>query len=119
MPKKAERERLRKVNPIVAMLYDERRRSERMLRAFESEAEKLPKGSLIRKRRGERVYFYLSYRENGRAVCRYIPADRAAVTGDEIERRKRLKEDIREIRYGIKVLDRALKGEPLPAEADG
>ena len=86
---------------IVAMLYDERRRSERMLRAFESKAEKLPKGSLIRKPRGERVYFYLSYWENGRAVCRYIPADRAAGTGDGIERRKRLKEDIREMKTRV------------------
>ena len=41
-------------NPIVSMLKDERNRSERMMNAFEAEIEKLPRGSLQKKKRGNK-----------------------------------------------------------------
>lgn len=99
-------------NPVVSMLKDERSRSERMLNAFEAEIEKLPKGSLQKKKRGNKEYFYLSYRsEGGKVVSEYVRMEDVERCRSEIKRREHLKNNVKTIRYGIFVLDRALKGE--------
>ena len=99
-------------NPIVSMLKDERNRSERMMNAFEAEIEKLPRGSLQKKKRGNKEYFYLSYRsEEGKVVSRYVRMEDVERCRSEIKRREHLKKNVKTIQYGISVLDKALKGE--------
>lgn len=99
-------------NPMVSILREEKLRSERTVRAFELEMEKLPKGSLQKKTRGEKEYLYLAYRApDGKVVYQYIRKKDVEQYREAIEKRDCLKKSVESLKYGIKVLDKALRGE--------
>jgi hypothetical protein len=66
----------------------------------------LPRGSIKTKRSEGRTYYYLQYREGGKVVQRYLgrayPEDLAAL----VERRRKLKSRLVEIRRALKILGR-------------
>ncbi|MBP5311630.1 MAG: hypothetical protein J6112_02215, partial [Clostridia bacterium] len=47
-----------------------------------------PKGSLSERHIGVKTYYYLKYREGGKVISKYIPADQAGELRDKIERRR-------------------------------
>jgi hypothetical protein len=56
---------------IKELLREELENSLRMERDYQRELAKLPRGCIVRKVIGERVYFYLAFRENGRVRFQY------------------------------------------------
>lgn len=56
---------------IKGTLKEELKNSLQMKKDYERELAKLPKGSLVRKKRKNRYYYYLVLREKGKVKCVY------------------------------------------------
>ena len=106
--KQVEKDRL-----VQGVLEDELRRSQEMVHLLESEATKLPKGSLhvrIKKYKDRSYeYPYLKYWEGGRSVSVHVPRADLDRIREELERRKAYENEIREYRGRIRYLERILK----------
>jgi sRNA-binding regulator protein Hfq len=80
---------VRKTTGIIkGVLREELENSLRMKRDYERELEKLPRGSLIKKKIKGHEYYYLVLRENGKVRFIYKPS----VSKHEIEKYTRAKE---------------------------
>ena len=97
-------------NMIREMLEEELDRNSRAQEAYAAERDRLPRGSVAVKRRGDKAYCYLKYRDGSRIVTDYVgtagkvEADlRAAVA-----RRKEVEAAIRQLRDEQAYIERAL-----------
>lgn len=94
------------------MLVDEYDRAKRLIPGLEEEIAGLPRGAVVEKRRGGKVYHYLTRREGGRVVTEYIPRDDVAEIRGKIELRKSLEATLGAFRKTMKQVERALGCEP-------
>lgn len=62
-----------KLNLIIITILQEKERIDRMLKKYQEELEKLPKGTLSEKKAGQSTYFYLKYRDGKKVISQYIP----------------------------------------------
>lgn len=76
------------MNLIINTVMQEKQRIDYMIEKYNEALLTLPKGSLSERRVGTKTYYYLKYREDGKVVSKYIPADRADEIRDAIERRR-------------------------------
>ena len=94
------------------MLVDEYDRARRLIPGLEEEIAGLPRGSVVEKRRGGKVYCYLTRREGGRVVTEYIPRDGVAEMRGKIELRKSLEDTLGAFRKTMRQVERALGCDP-------
>jgi hypothetical protein len=66
----------------------------------------LPRGSIKVKRSKGRTYHYLQYRDGGRVVQRYMGTSYPAELAAQIERRRRLRAQLADIRRALRLLGR-------------
>lgn len=99
-------------NPVVSMLRNEKSRIERTIIAFEKEIDRLPSGSLQVKKSGGREYWYRVHKNNhGKTIYSRIQPRDIPDIKREIKRRKYLESSVRSLQHGIRILERALRGE--------
>ncbi|HAW58919.1 MAG TPA: hypothetical protein DCX03_07900 [Bacteroidales bacterium] len=92
------------------VLEDQIERSERNIAVYRGKLEKLPKGILYPRKRGDKIYYYLKYRDDsGKRVDQYIKADQVEVVKKQLSKRKEyiamicgLQEDIKIARKGLR-----------------
>ena len=90
------------------VLEEESGRSVRLIRHMQSEIDSLPKGSSrVRSIRG-REYYYLNYRVVDKVKSDYIRASEVDDIREKIERRKKLKEALKEQERACRQIERAL-----------
>lgn len=99
---------------IKGVLKEELENSLHMEKDYKRELEKLPKGSLIKKRIYGHEYYYLLSRECGKVIFRYKGK---SVSEDEIEKYKKAKEYrakyrklLSQVKKQIKFLRKSLRG---------
>ena len=104
------------MSAIKGILREEYERLLLLRQNYISKMKILPKGSLIIKKRGNKKYLYLSYRnENGKVVSDYVGmfdemnAERFNSISDEIELRKDLKKKYQNVTRQIRELERYVK----------
>ena len=67
---------------VFDILEEEKRRLLSLKEAYERQLSELPKGAPSRKKRWNREYLYLAYRESGKGKCEYVgPVDSDAERG--------------------------------------
>ena len=95
---------------IREMLEEELDRNARAQEAYVAERDRLPRGSVTVKRRGDKAYCYLKYRDGSRTVTDYVGTAssvemelRAAVA-----HRKEIEATIRQLRDERAYIERAL-----------
>jgi len=86
----------------------------RILHSLQAAIRDLPKGSLHQRRssaksKGERVYYYLKYRDGKKSVYEHIPEQKIDELRLNISERKRKEQKIKEYRDRIKYLNKLLK----------
>ena len=97
-------------NPVVSMLREEKTRSERMIAVFQSEVKELPAGTLQKKQRRDKEYFYhVSKNAEGKVTYRRIQGGDIPSLDKKIKRRVHLESNIKTLQEGIKILKRALR----------
>ena len=98
---------------IKELLREELGNSLRMERDYQRELAKLPRGCIVKKLIGGRVYFYLAFREKDRVRFQYkgrkMDDREAAKYGDAKRFRVQYRKLLSDVRKQIKFLRRALR----------
>ena len=66
----------------------------------------LPKGSVLKRRIGAHAYFYLKFRDGARVVSKYLGRVKPGAIADNIQERRLIKKQLKEVRSNLKMLDR-------------
>jgi hypothetical protein len=78
---------------------------------YEEQLADLPKGTIRKKERNGRIYFYLAYRAEGKVVSEYIGNDESALgeLRERLERRKNIEALLKSINNELRLMNRALE----------
>ena len=93
---------------IAETVQNEKRRIEFMLDKYEKRLAKLPKGTIFERKSGDKVYYYLKYRDGKKVVSQYIPLDDYEKIQGEISERKHIEKMLKSLREELKFANRAL-----------
>jgi hypothetical protein len=98
---------------VFDVLEEERRRLLSLKARYERQLTELPKGTLSKKKRWNREYLYLAYRESGKVKFEYIGPVDSEVAEDleaKVRRRKDLEEKLSEVVKNLADVERGLRG---------
>lgn len=85
-------------------------RSNKSIAAYEKKLEKLPRGSIHEKHRGEKKYYYLKYRDsNGKRVDSYIKVSELPEVEKKLKKRKQYEAMIKSLQEDIKIARKGLR----------
>jgi len=70
---------------------------------------KLHKGSIFKRRIGKKFYYYLNLRKGKKVLSKYLGREKPVELEKEIEERKKLKNQLNEVRENLKMLAKTLK----------
>ena len=99
---------------IFNILENERQRLLQLQEQYKREIADLPIGSLSRKRRWNREYYYLAYRDSEKVKFDYIgPSNSKAVQiiEQKIKQRKTLQQKLRRVKENLRDVERSLRGQ--------
>ncbi|MBU0994875.1 MAG: hypothetical protein KJ737_20480 [Proteobacteria bacterium] len=98
------------------VLSDEHERLKSLVQWYKQEIASLPKGSMSIKKRKDRKYLYINYREKNKVKSDYVglvSSEKAAELANKILQRKKYEEDLKVIKKDLKELERALYGKKI------
>ena len=99
------------MNMILTTISQEKKRIEYMLTKYQEEIASLPKGSLSEKAVGERVYYYLKYRDGKRVVSQYISKSQIDEIRQQLEKRKHIEAMIKSLQEELAIANKVLEDE--------
>ena len=99
-----------RLNLIITTILQEKERIDRMLKKYQEELGKLPKGVLSEKKAGQSAYFYLKYRDGKKVISRYIPQKDAEDIRKQVEKRRHIETMIRSLQEERAIAEQALEG---------
>lgn len=92
------------------VLQDQIERSEKNIEKYRGRLAKLPKGTLYPRKKGDKVYYYLKFRdESGKRVDQYVKADQVDDIRRQLDKRKELLGMIRGLQEDIKIARKGLR----------
>jgi len=98
---------------VFDILEEEKKRLIILKEKYERKIFLLPKGSISRKKRWNREYIYLAYREADKIKFEYIgPVDSEAAKdlSEKIDQRKNLENKLQQVNKNLKDVERGLRG---------
>lgn len=98
------------MNMILTTIMQEKQRIEYMREKYQEELDRLPKGTISEKKSGEKVYYYLKYRDGGKVVSRYISKSAIDEVRTQVEKRKHIEVMIKSLQEELAIVDKALEG---------
>lgn len=98
------------MNMILTTIIQEKQRIEYMRERYQEELSRLPKGTISEKKSGEKVYYYLKYRDGGKVVSRYISKSAIDEVRAQVEKRKHIEAMIKSLQEELVIADKALEG---------
>lgn len=99
-----------RLNLIITTILQEKERIDRMLKKYQEELEKLPKGTLSEKKAGQSTYFYLKYRDGKKVISQYIPKKDVEDVRKQVEKRRHIETMIRSLQEEHAIAEQALEG---------
>ncbi len=101
---------------IKSILYDEYERLKALSAKYLAEAASLPKGSISVKKRRQREYLYLAYREKNRVISKYIGPLDSAKSQEIIKKiglRKQYEKKLKKVGKDIAEIERFVHGRKI------
>ena len=98
------------MNLIINTVMQEKQRIEYMIEKYSKSLSSLPKGSLSERRIGAKKYYYRKYREGGKVISKYIPADQVDEMRDKIEKRRHTEIMLASLQKERELADKILGG---------
>ena len=98
---------------VFDILEDEKNRLLELRRRYEEQIADLPKGTLVRKPRWNKAYYYRAYREAARVKFEYIGvegSEQVLALAQKISQRKDLEKKLRGIKENLNQVARGLRG---------
>ena len=99
-----------RLNLILTTILQEKERIDRMLKKYQEELEKLPKGTISEKKAGQSAYFYLKYRDGKKVISQYISKKDVEDIRKQVERRRHIETMIRSLQEERAIAEKALEG---------
>ena len=96
---------------ILTTIMREKKRIEYMLEKYREEYKCLPKGTISEKRSGEKIYYYLKYRDGKKIVSQYIKKADIDEIRAQVEKRKHIEVMIKSLQDELAIADRVLEEE--------
>ena len=93
------------------ILKDEKERLIILKNQIEEQIASLPKGSLSKKKRSNRLYYYLAYRDGKRVIFKYVGKENALEViflDKAIRKRRKIEKRLRDIKKDFKDIKRGL-----------
>lgn len=97
------------MNMILTVIYREKERIEYMLAEYKEKRRCLPNGSISEKVVGERVYYYLKYRDGKRVVSQYIGKAQINDIRKQLEKRKHIEAMIKSLQEELAIANKVLE----------
>jgi hypothetical protein len=99
------------VNVIESMLAEERQRNLDMQKSYIDEIAKLPKGSVVVKKVGNKEYCYLKYRMGAKFISQYMGSapEKAEQLKKQVEKRRHFEKLLRELKTEYKIICKVVK----------
>ncbi len=98
---------------VHGMLQDELERCEGLSSSLEAAISQLPKGSIHKRKilfgKKYRAYHYLKLRDGARSVYKHVPERLVQELASQIQERRKMEGNLRQIRSRIKYLNKLLK----------
>lgn len=92
------------------VLEEQIKRNEKNIVVYSGRVAKLPKGVLYPRKRGDKVYYYLKYRdESGKRVDQYIKKEQLEEIKKKLSKRKEFLSMIRNLQEDIKIAKKGLR----------
>ncbi len=90
------------------IIEKELERNERMIKEYENELLKLPKGKLTIKNINSHSYYYLKYRTGEKVITKYVGKDNCDVSelNDRLDKRKHIEEMLKQLKSERKELEK-------------
>lgn len=90
------------------IIKQELERNGRMVKEYESELLKLPRGKLTTKKINAHSYYYLKYRDGDKIVTKYVGKDNYDVSelNDQLDKRKHIEEMLKQLKAERKELEK-------------
>jgi len=101
---------------IQDVLKEEYERLKSLEQKYEREIEFLPKGTISKRVRNGKFYFYLVYREKQKVITQYIgkiESQKSQETIEQVKKRKQLEDKLKQVRINIKELKRVINGKKI------
>ena len=98
---------------VFHILEEEKRRLLSLKARYERQLSELPKGSLSRKKRWNREYLYLAYRQSDKVKFEYVgpvDSDAAQEVETKVRQRKVLEEKLSQVEDNLADVERGLRG---------
>ena len=97
------------MNMILTTIAQEKKRIEYMIARYQEEQDRLPKGSLSEKTVGDRIYYYLKYRDGKKVISQYISKSRIDEIREQIEKRKHIEGMIKSLQEELAIANKVLE----------
>ena len=98
------------MNLIINTIMQEKQRINYMIEKYNEVLSSLPRGSLLERRVGTNKYYYLKYREGGKVISKYIPADKVDEIRIGIEKRRHTEAMLVSLQEEKELADKILGG---------
>ena len=97
------------MNMLLATITQEKKRIEYMLAQYKEGQVRLPKGSISEKIVGDRVYYYLKYRDGKKVVSQYISKSQINEIREQIKKRKHIEAMIKSLQEELAIANKVLE----------
>lgn len=89
-------------------IIKEKKRIEFMLEKYMQRLSFLSKGTLTEKHEGERIYYYLKYRDGKKIISRYIPSNEVEDVKAKVKERQHIEKMVQSLKEELKFANHAL-----------
>ena len=102
---------VKEMSVLSGVLLEEKQRNLDMQESYVAEIKKLPKGSIRIKKRGNKEYCYLKYRERDKVITKYIGVASKCLPHlqAQVEKRKYFDELLKELEMEYKMICKVVK----------
>lgn len=96
---------------ILTTITQEKKRIEYMLAKYKEAQDRLPRGSISEKAVGDRVYYYLKYRDGKKVISQYISKSQIDEIREQVEKRKHIEAMIKSLQEELVIANKVLEEE--------
>lgn len=97
---------------VKSVFQDELERNQRLVARYEKELENLPKGSIFKRKIGNKEYLYLNYREGEKVISKFLGKAEEFNSEElqlQLDKRKEYKKLLKKLKIEQKELLKAMK----------
>lgn len=98
------------MNLLMSKVRQEKQRIEYMLLKYKEEYAAMPKGTLSEKKSGNKVYYYLKFRDGKKVVSKYVKDNEMEELKEQLEKKKHMDTMIKFLKDELAMADKLLEG---------